>query len=98
MRFKPFSEKYDFSKSELTEEYPPYLQKPIAYWIHNLVSDNKLGYPVNEFSATIGSLKPGFLSQLNTIFRETFPSDFEEFLHKIFCDPELTSNLLALLL
>jgi hypothetical protein len=98
MRFKPFSEKYDFSKSELTEQYPSYLRRPIAQWIHDLVSDNELGYVVSSFNSNIASLKPGFVNNLNTLLRESLPADFGNFTETIFGDDELTSNFLALLL
>jgi hypothetical protein len=98
MRFKPFSEKYDFSNSELSEQYPPYLRRPIAQWFRDLVSDNELGYVASSFSSKIVSLKPEFTNRLNTVFREIFPSNFDNFIEKIFSNSELTSNFLALLL
>ncbi|HET9412099.1 MAG TPA: hypothetical protein VFO38_04585 [Candidatus Saccharimonadales bacterium] len=98
MRFKPFSEKYDFTKSELTEHYPLYLRRPIAQWFHDLVAENELGYFTNSYISRISGLKPGFVNNLNTIFRENFPTDLQDFIKKIFSDADLTSNFLALLL
>jgi len=99
MRFKPFTKKYDFSKVSLTEDYPSYLHAPLGQWVYDLVENNDLGTNRHGYvSSGITDLKRSFVNRLNTLFRQTFPTDLNAFMVKILYEPELTSNFLALML
>ena len=97
MKFKPFSPSYDFSKAELTEEYPNHFHTPIAKWIYDIFNDNDLGWD-NGFRGNITTIKPVVLGKLNVLFRKNFPDDLETFINYILSNSELTSNFLALML
>lgn len=99
MKFKPFSKKYDFSNEKLADNYPVHFYKPIAAWFYEIVKRNGMGYNRHTtLNSAITNLSDSFINRLNVLFRQTFPSDIDSFLAKIFQDSDLTSNFLALIL
>jgi len=99
MKFKPFSKKYDFCDEKLTESYLPHLHQPLADWFYAIVTRNSMGYNrYTNLNNTITNLDNSFINRLNVLFRQTFPSDVDNFMAKILHDSDLTSNFLALML
>lgn len=99
MKFKPFTQKYDFSNTGLTELYPSYIARPIGQWFLELADANNLAY--NRNGALYGGftdLNSDFTNRLGVLLCDTFPTDIDRFLAKMFDDSELTSNFLAILL
>jgi len=97
MRFKPFSESYDFSKAELSEDYPDHFNTPLYEWIYKMLDENDLGWS-KGYGNNISVIKTEVLGRFNVIFRENFPDNINIFISKLLSDADLTSNFLALML
>jgi len=97
MKFKPFSSKYDFSSTELIEDYPDYIAYPILQWLQNLIDGSDLGTK-RYVSGNVTGLKDTFVNDLNVILRRSFSTDWGSFANEVLSDNELTSNILALML
>jgi hypothetical protein len=99
MSFKPFTEKYRFDKSILTEDFPDYLAEPVSVWLYRSLDRHDLletkqtkSYRTDEF------LVPSFRHTLQLDFQRTFSSNARLFVNEVLGDSELFCNILAYVL
>lgn len=98
MKFKPFSSKYDFSKTELLQNYPEHFHQPIFSWAYRIFEDNQLAWAPAYRTDGVETIKPEVQNRLQILFRQNFSSNFESFIQQVLRDSDLTSNFLALML
>lgn len=95
MKFKPLTQKYDFSSEVLTKDFPDFMAKPVKDWLLALFRVNYLARLVYGNTYYLDS---DFHSELQITFRRSFSEEWDAFIFEIFQDSELTANLLALCL
>lgn len=93
MKFKPFSEKYNFQDSVLVKDFPDYTLSPIAEWLLSVVPNENVENRLGTYY-----LEDDFRHSLNITFREVFPKEWEAFVNFAFADIERTCNILAFFL
>ena len=95
MHFKPVTQKYIFDRSDLTREFPLYLQTPIATWIQSVLRNASIWS-----GASYRAISSEFLNDLDLLLREPvpFPRDHREFLSFVMSDSDRIINVVALCL
>jgi hypothetical protein len=97
MKFKPVTENYEFDAEELRDDYPDYLQIPIATWIKNVLYANSLWYITGNIYKS-EKISDEFINELNITFREVFPREPMIFLQFVLEISSRTTNILGLCL
>lgn len=92
MKFKPFSEKYDYKEASLVAAFPEYMHVPVTRWLFEIMR-----YEVLEHDSYRGVfwLKDNFNDILNIELREKFPDDWNDFVSFAFSDNDRLCNILA---
>lgn len=95
MHFKPVTPKYIFNGSDLTREFPPHMQIPIATWIKSVLKNASIWS-----GASYRAIDEDFLNNLDLLLREPvpFPRDHGDFLSFVMANSERIINVVALCL
>lgn len=96
MKFTPFTNKYSFEGEPLLDYYPDYMRSAISQWLYDCLNYTNAIDSDSFYRKTW--LTQSFKHSLEITFRETVPTEWNEFLHFLFADSERLSNFIALCL
>lgn len=96
MKFKSFTNRYEFAKDTLNRDFPGYLSLPINNWMQKVLLSARV-LSSNDYRKRL-YLKSEFLDELNVNFREVFPQYWIETAPFIFSDANRTADFIAICL
>ena len=93
MKFKPFGEKYAFADDVLNMGFPDFLHGPLKHWLFETLEYSQA--IVTDGLYNKSWLAKPFRDNLQIIFRESFPEDWNEVVRFIFENASRTANFLT---